>query len=98
MQGGPAATDYTTALEFDPDWPETLDKFAFLLAACPENPLHNPTAARKLAQRATQLTANQLPEYVATLSFVHAITGNFSSAVVVAELALKRQKKISTHN
>lgn len=89
-QPGPAVTNYTKALALDAAWPEALDKFAYLLATCPDRSWHNPIAAVELAKRAVRLTKSEVPEFIETLAFAYAACGNFSNAQAMAELALKK--------
>ncbi|MCS7336636.1 MAG: tetratricopeptide repeat protein [Verrucomicrobiae bacterium] len=92
-QAPQAITNYVKALELDPDWPEALDKLAFLLAACPDEPSQTRGAAIKLAERAVRLTGAQVPDYIATLAFAHAASGDFSNAAATAELALAKARE-----
>lgn len=95
-QAGAAATNYSKALDFDPEWPEALDKLAWLLATCPEPEWRRPEGAIKLAKRAAELTQNAVPAYLDTLACAYAAAGQFSNAVAVAgqarELALKNNE------
>lgn len=83
----PAITNFSKALALNPNWPAALDRFAFLLATCPETAAQNPLRAIKLAERANEITGHDLPAYLETLAFAYAAAGQFSNALSTAELA-----------
>jgi protein O-mannosyl-transferase len=87
---GGAVTNYAKALQLEPDSTETLDRFALLLATCPDSQWRNPAEAVKLARRANELTRAEVPDYLATLATAYAAAGQYSNAVTTAELARQR--------
>jgi len=87
---GGAMTNYAKALQLEPDAPETLDRFALLLATCRDAQWRNPAEAVRLAQRANELTRSATPDYLATLATAYAAAGQYSNAVSAAELARQR--------
>jgi tetratricopeptide (TPR) repeat protein len=82
-----AVSNYAKALELRPDWPEALDKLAFLRATCPELQRQDPARAVQLAAQANQLTSSNSPVYLRTLAATSAAAGNFPDAARTAELA-----------
>jgi tetratricopeptide (TPR) repeat protein len=95
---GAAVTNYNQALAMQPDWAEALDKFAFLLATCPDAPWHDPAKAIELSTRANELTQRKSPDLLDTLSVAYAAAGEFSNAVATAELALKQAKSAGSQS
>ncbi|KPK76037.1 MAG: hypothetical protein AMJ79_08610 [Phycisphaerae bacterium SM23_30] len=77
------------AVQLKPDWPEALNNLAWILATINEQKLRNPAEAVRLAQRAAELTKNQNPGILDTLSVAYAAAGNFPLAVQTAQKALK---------
>ena len=88
-QAGAAVTNYTTALRLDPNSLETLRHLAFLLATCPAEPYHQPQVAIQLAQRATQITRNQVADYLDALATAYAAAGQYSNAIEAGEKGLR---------
>jgi tetratricopeptide (TPR) repeat protein len=85
-----AAANYRKALQLEPDWPDALDRFALLLAACPESSLRNPALSLKLAAKANELTLSARPDYLRTLAAAYASAGQFTNAAAAAESARQR--------
>jgi protein O-mannosyl-transferase len=78
---------FRRALQAQPDWPETLNNLAWILAANPEASLRNGTEAVQLAERACKLTGYKEPLMVGTLAAAYAEAGRFEDAVKTAEKA-----------
>ena len=99
-----AAIDcYHKALKAQPDWPESLNNLAWILAANPDASLRNGTEAVALAERACKLTGYKEGIFVGTLAAAYAEAGRFQDAVNLAEkahsLALAAgQKEIAQKN
>jgi tetratricopeptide (TPR) repeat protein len=99
-----AAIDcYRKALEAQPDWPESLNNLAWILAANPDATLRNGAEAVGLAERACKLTDYKEGIFVGTLAAAYAEAGRLKEAVSSAEkarsLALAAgQKEIAQKN
>jgi tetratricopeptide (TPR) repeat protein len=99
-----AAIDcYHKALKAQPDWPESLNNLAWILAANPDAALRNGAEAVALAERACKLTGYKEGIFVGTLAAAYAEAGRFQDAVSSAEkahsLALAAgQKEIAQKN
>jgi Tfp pilus assembly protein PilF len=78
---------FRKALQAQPDWPESLNNLAWILAANPDPALRNGPEAVALAERACKLTGYQEPLLVGTLAAAHAEAGQFTEAVNFAETA-----------
>jgi protein O-mannosyl-transferase len=84
-----AAGHYRMALKHRPDWPESLNDLAWLMAAYPGIKSHNPAEAVTLAEKASKLTGGTNPGILDTLAATYAAAGRFPEAVSTARLALK---------
>jgi protein O-mannosyl-transferase len=82
-----AIDSYHQALKAQPDWPESLNNLAWVLAANPDASLRNGAEAVTLAERACKLTNYKEPILVGTLAAAYAEAGRFSEAVSSAEKA-----------
>ena len=86
-----------------PDWPESLNNLAWILAANRDATLRNGAEAVVLAERACKLTDYKEGLFVGTLADAYAEAGRFPEAVSAAEkarsLALAAgQKEIAQKN
>jgi protein O-mannosyl-transferase len=88
-QAGAAVTNYTTALRLDPNSLETLRHLALLFATYPAEPYHQPQVAIQLAKRATEITQNQVADYLGTLAIAYAAAGQYSNAITIGEKGLR---------
>jgi tetratricopeptide (TPR) repeat protein len=79
---------YRSALERRPDWPDVLIDLAWILAAHLDARLRVPDEARRLAERAVEVTARQHPGALDVLGAAYAATSQFDPAIVVARAAL----------
>ena len=98
-----AAERFRLALKAQPDWPESLNNLAWILAANPDAAVRNGAEAVKLAEWACQLTDYKEPLLVGTLAAAYAEAGRFPEAVSAAgkarALALAAgQKEIAQRN
>jgi len=75
------------ALQAQPDWPESLNNLAWILAANPDAALRNGAEAVALAERACKLTDYKEPLLVGTLAAAYAEAGRFPEAISCAEKA-----------
>jgi tetratricopeptide (TPR) repeat protein len=83
-----AAVDcYRKALKAQPDWPESLNNLAWILAANPVATLRNGAEAVALAERACKLTDYKEGLFVGTLAAAYAEAGRFQEAASSAEKA-----------
>jgi protein O-mannosyl-transferase len=83
-----AAIDcYHKALKAQPDWPESLNNLAWILAAHPDAGLRNGAEAVTLAERACKLSDYKEAVFVGTLAAAYAEAGRFPEAVSSAEKA-----------
>jgi tetratricopeptide (TPR) repeat protein len=78
---------FRLALKAQPDWPETLNNLAWILAANPDGTLRNGAEAVVLAERACKLTDYKESLLVGTLAAAYAEAGRFPEAVSFAEKA-----------
>ena len=83
-----AVYHWNMALQLRPDWAEVLNNLAWAKAAYKNASFHNPKEAIQLAQRASELTDNEEPGVLDTLSVAYAAAGRFPEAVETAEKAL----------
>jgi len=98
-----AVEQFRLALQAQPDWPESLNNLAWILAAHPDASLRNGAEAVTLAERACRLTNYKEPLLVGTLAAAYAEAGRFADAVRSGEqahsLALAAgQKEIAQRN
>ena len=84
-----ALSHWRKALNLKPEWPEVLNNVSWLLATINDPSLNNPKEAVPLARQAAQLTKNQNPSILDTLSVVYAANGQFTEAIKTAESALQ---------
>jgi len=75
------------ALKAQPDWPESLNNLAWILAASPDASVRNGSEAVTLAERACKLTGYKEPLLLGTLAAAYAEAGRFPEAVRFAEKA-----------
>ncbi len=80
---------YEQALRIKPDHPEVQNNLAWLLATLALAEGADPARAVTLAERACQLTKNQMPPYLDTLAAAYAATGRFNDAVATAQKAIE---------
>ena len=92
-QAGDAFTNYTTALRLSPNSLPTLQRLAFMLAAYPVEPYHQPQVAIELAKRASDITQNQVADYLDTLATAYAAAGQYSNAIAAGEKGLRMAKE-----
>ncbi len=78
---------FRLALRAQPDWPESLNNLAWLLAANPDASLRDGAEAVALAERACKLTNYKEPLLIGTLAAAYAEAGRFPEAVSAAEKA-----------
>jgi tetratricopeptide (TPR) repeat protein len=79
---------YEQALQIMPDRPESQNNLAWLLATLPPPEGGDPVRAVTLAERACQLTNNQMAPYLDTLAAAYASAGRFNDAVATAQKAI----------
>ena len=84
-----AMSHFARALRLQPDFPEALDRLAWIAATDPRPELRNGTEAVNMAQRACELTENKQAQYLATLAAAYAEAGRSAEAVSAAETAGK---------
>ncbi len=75
------------ALKAQPNWPESLNNLAWILAASSDAALRNGAEAVELAERACKITDYKEPLLVGTLAAAYAEAGRFPEAVSSAEKA-----------
>jgi tetratricopeptide (TPR) repeat protein len=83
-----AGWHYRQALQINPNFPEALNNLAWLLATRPPAESGNAIEAVALAERASQLTNNRVPDYLDTLAAAYAAAGRFDAAVAAAQKAI----------
>ncbi len=82
-----AMSHYARALRLQPDYPEALERLAWIAATDPRPELRNGTEAVNMAQRACELTANKQARCLATLAAAYAEAGRFTEGISTAETA-----------
>jgi tetratricopeptide (TPR) repeat protein len=88
-----AITHYRRGMELKPDWPESYNNLAWLLATYHEERFRDGPEAVRLAQRACELTHDELPEFLDTLAAAYAEAGRFDQAIRSA----RRGIDLATH-
>lgn len=90
------------ALQTQPDSLQVLNDMAWVLATSRDDRLRNGEQALPLAQHATQLTSEQEPAILGTLSAVYAEMGQFDKAIELGqraeELAVQQNKPALAQN
>ena len=81
-----AMSHYEITLREEPDSPLALNNLAWLLAAAPDDSLHDGARAVELAQKANRVNADN-PYFVRTLAAAYAEAGQFDDAVKTAQEA-----------
>jgi tetratricopeptide (TPR) repeat protein len=84
-----AAEQYQRAFQIKPDDPLVCNNLARIYAEDPDPQNRNAPEAVRLAERAVQLTADNDPRFVETLSIAYAAAGRNSDAIATAERALQ---------
>ena len=84
-----AMRQYATALRLQPDFPEALERLAWIAATDPRPELRNGREAVNMAERACELTGHKQARCLATLAVAYAEAGRFPEAVGAAETAEK---------
>lgn len=82
-----AIATWRDALERDPGLAYAANNLAWVLATHPDDRLRDGEQARRLAERATALCADQDPAVLDTLAAAQAETGRFAEAVATAQRA-----------
>jgi predicted Zn-dependent protease len=86
-QPADAVVHFKAALDDRPDFPEALNELAWILSTNPDPKLRSGAEAIQLARHAGELTQNQKPALLTTLSAAYAETGQFPEAIVAAQKA-----------
>ena len=90
------------ALRSQPDSLQVLNDMAWVLATSRDDSLRNGVQALPLAQQAAQLTSEQEPGILGTLSAVYAEMGQFDKAIELAQraadLATQQHKTVLAQN
>lgn len=76
-------------IEQKPDWAPPLNTLAWLLATSPDSLLRNPAEAKRVAERAVELTGRRRPEVLDTYAVALAAGGDFVGAIAVADSAIR---------
>jgi Tfp pilus assembly protein PilF len=76
------------AVRLRPNWPQAMNRLAWLLATAPDAKLRNPTEASAMAQDIVQRAGGQQPQPLDTLAAAQAAAGRFDLAVETAQRAL----------
>jgi len=84
-----AIGQYEQALSIKPDYAAAQNKLAQQLATLAPAEGGDPVQAVTLAQRACELTGNQVAEYLDTLATAYAAAGRFDDAVTTAQKAIE---------
>ena len=84
-----ARDDFELALKLNPEDPENLNSYAWLLSTCPDDEVRNGEKAVTLATRAAELTDWKSEPIVDTLAAAYAESGDFEQAVRWARAAVE---------
>ncbi|HEY1895132.1 MAG TPA: tetratricopeptide repeat protein [Terracidiphilus sp.] len=99
---GDGLDQWKQALQSQPDSLEVLNDMAWVLATSRDDSLRNGGQALQLAQHAAQLTSEQEPAILGTLSAVYAEMGQFDKAIELgqraADLAIQQNKTALAQN
>ena len=100
--GADGLAHWRQALRSQPDSLQVLNDMAWVLATSHDDSLRNGEQALPLAQRAAQLTSEQEPAILGTLSAVYAEMGQFDKAIELgqraADLAMQQNKAALAQN
>lgn len=91
-----AMSQYASALLLNPDYPEALDRLAWILATSPKAELRNGTEALRMAAHACELTTRKSVRMLETLAAAYAECGKFSEAEDALQEALNLLTKNQT--
>ena len=80
---------YEQALRIKPDYPEAQNNLAWLLATVEPVVPEDAVKAVTLAERACELTRNQVPAYLDTLAAAYAAAGRFKDAIATAQKGIE---------
>lgn len=87
-----AVAAYRRAVALRPDWDRLVNDLAWLLAAHPGAPYHDPAEAVRLAEGLCRRWRFSQPAYLDTLGVAYAACGRFDEAVRAAQQAMDRLK------
>jgi tetratricopeptide (TPR) repeat protein len=76
-----AQSDYATALQRDPGYPNLLYSWAWQLATCPDPKFRDGKKALEYARKANDNSGGKRPECVDALAAAYAETGQFDEAI-----------------
>jgi tetratricopeptide (TPR) repeat protein len=82
-----AMSHYARSLRLQPDFPEALERLAWIAATDPRPEFRNGTEAVHMAERACELTGHKQTEGLVTLAAAYAEDGRFPEAISAAETA-----------
>ena len=82
-----AIAEYREVLRLRPDFPDALNRLAWILAVSDQAQIRDGAESTRLAEQACGLTHYQQPAYVMTLAAAYAEVGRFEDAMRVAEQA-----------
>ena len=85
--------DYAAAWRLQPDNPQLLNNYAWLLATCPDQRLRDAPRAVALARQACELAKYEKTVYLGTLAAAQAGAGNFADAIATAGRACQLAEK-----
>jgi tetratricopeptide (TPR) repeat protein len=88
-----ALAQYSAAWRLQPENPQVLNNFAWLLATCSRKDLRDAPRAVELAQQACELTKFEKPVYLGTLAAAQAAAGKFDDAIATAQRACALAEK-----
>jgi len=81
--------EYKQALQIDGNDVETLGKYAWRLATCPDDRIRDGARAVELADKANELSQRSNPIILRTLAAAHAESGDFQSAISTLSSAIQ---------
>lgn len=84
-----AVAEYRHVLAMQPDNPEGLSNYAWILATCSDPAVRDGREAVQLGERACRLTGFKQAQMVGVLAAAYAETGRFTDAVTTAQKAIE---------
>ena len=84
-----AIINLTKSIELDPQYINSFNNLAWILATTEDAKLQNPLKAVEFAEKTCKLTEYNRADFLDTLAVAYAAAGNFPKAIEIAEKAIK---------
>jgi tetratricopeptide (TPR) repeat protein/serine/threonine protein kinase len=92
-----ASANYSRAIELEPGQAQAYERFAWLLATCPDKKRHDPKRAVELARKAVQLNPKDSNNW-ATLGMAHFRAGEWKESIVAVHAAMTKSKGANAYH